>query len=172
MRPPGVEPGSQAWEACMMPLHYRRACFECFSENIAAGGRNRSRNRRGRNCCGCTAAKQKLVPLALVFRAVLRALMCSKGFWNGVRVRPRPAPAAAARRIHGSKPPAAARKSTVQSRPRPLEKFTVQSRPRPLAKSTVQSRPRPLGRRGPPSLEGGSRRIWSQVAPLRGATWS
>ena len=23
-RPPGVEPGSQAWEACMMPLHYRR----------------------------------------------------------------------------------------------------------------------------------------------------
>ena len=24
MRPPGVEPGSQAWEACMMPLHYKR----------------------------------------------------------------------------------------------------------------------------------------------------
>ena len=21
---PGVEPGSQAWEACMMPLHYMR----------------------------------------------------------------------------------------------------------------------------------------------------
>ena len=24
MRTPGVEPGSQAWEACMMPLHYMR----------------------------------------------------------------------------------------------------------------------------------------------------
>ena len=26
MRTPGVEPGSQAWEACMMPLHYVRSC--------------------------------------------------------------------------------------------------------------------------------------------------
>ena len=24
MRMPGIEPGSQAWEACMMPLHYMR----------------------------------------------------------------------------------------------------------------------------------------------------
>ena len=24
MRLPGVEPGSQAWEACMIPLHYMR----------------------------------------------------------------------------------------------------------------------------------------------------
>ena len=24
LRKPGVEPGSQAWEACMMPLHYMR----------------------------------------------------------------------------------------------------------------------------------------------------
>ena len=24
MRPPGVKPGAQAWEACMLPLHYRR----------------------------------------------------------------------------------------------------------------------------------------------------
>ena len=26
MRMPGVEPGSQAWEACMIPLHYMRFC--------------------------------------------------------------------------------------------------------------------------------------------------
>ena len=26
VRMPGVEPGSQAWEACMMPLHYMRCC--------------------------------------------------------------------------------------------------------------------------------------------------
>ena len=26
VRMPGVEPGSQAWEACMMPLHYMRHC--------------------------------------------------------------------------------------------------------------------------------------------------
>ena len=26
MRPPGVEPGAQAWEACMLPLHYGRSC--------------------------------------------------------------------------------------------------------------------------------------------------
>ena len=25
MRMPGVEPGTQAWEACMMPLHYMRS---------------------------------------------------------------------------------------------------------------------------------------------------
>ena len=25
-RLPGVEPGAQAWEACMLPLHYRRSC--------------------------------------------------------------------------------------------------------------------------------------------------
>ena len=24
MRMPGVEPGSQAWEACLIPLHYMR----------------------------------------------------------------------------------------------------------------------------------------------------
>ena len=24
MRLPGVEPGAQAWKACMLPLHYRR----------------------------------------------------------------------------------------------------------------------------------------------------
>ena len=28
MRTPGVEPGSQAWEACMMPLHYVRRCYK------------------------------------------------------------------------------------------------------------------------------------------------
>jgi hypothetical protein len=27
MRTPGVEPGSQAWEACMMPLHYVRSRY-------------------------------------------------------------------------------------------------------------------------------------------------
>ena len=27
MRMPGVEPGSQAWEACMMPLHYMRSAY-------------------------------------------------------------------------------------------------------------------------------------------------
>ena len=28
LRMPGVEPGSQAWEACMMPLHYMRWCMQ------------------------------------------------------------------------------------------------------------------------------------------------
>ena len=27
MRQPGVEPGAQAWEACMLPLHYWRSCI-------------------------------------------------------------------------------------------------------------------------------------------------
>ena len=27
VRMPGVEPGSQAWEACMIPLHYMRCCI-------------------------------------------------------------------------------------------------------------------------------------------------
>ena len=42
LRTPKVEPGSQAWEACMMPLHYVRlhdaldtACFEPSSSQIA-----------------------------------------------------------------------------------------------------------------------------------------
>ena len=29
MHTPGVEPGSQAWEACMMPLHY-----VCYDNNL------------------------------------------------------------------------------------------------------------------------------------------
>ena len=35
MRTPGVEPGSQAWGACMMPLHYARRCKQPCQE---AGG--------------------------------------------------------------------------------------------------------------------------------------
>jgi hypothetical protein len=37
LRTPGVEPGSQAWEACMMPLHYVRSCagFRCKRCNVA-----------------------------------------------------------------------------------------------------------------------------------------
>ena len=31
MRMPGVEPGSQAWEACMMPLHYMRSCCKTLA---------------------------------------------------------------------------------------------------------------------------------------------
>lgn len=30
MRMPGVEPGSQAWEACMIPLHYVRVWLGFF----------------------------------------------------------------------------------------------------------------------------------------------
>ena len=33
MRTPGVEPGPQAWEACMMPLHYVRQC-QCSSTQL------------------------------------------------------------------------------------------------------------------------------------------
>ena len=32
MRMPGVEPGSQAWEACMMPLHYMH--YETFGSQM------------------------------------------------------------------------------------------------------------------------------------------
>ena len=28
MRQPEVEPGAQAWEACMLPLHYWRSCYQ------------------------------------------------------------------------------------------------------------------------------------------------
>ena len=34
MRMPGVEPGSQAWEACMIPLHYMRIVTPNVSKNI------------------------------------------------------------------------------------------------------------------------------------------
>ena len=37
MRMPGVEPGSQAWEACMMPLHYMRLGGSEFLRGPAAG---------------------------------------------------------------------------------------------------------------------------------------
>ena len=36
MRTPGVEPGSQAWEACMMPLHYVRHCTQAPPARIHA----------------------------------------------------------------------------------------------------------------------------------------
>ena len=29
MRTPGIEPGAQAWEACMLPLHYERLLILC-----------------------------------------------------------------------------------------------------------------------------------------------
>ena len=35
MRLPGVEPGAQAWEACMLPLHYRRP-YCCGPQSISA----------------------------------------------------------------------------------------------------------------------------------------
>ena len=35
MRMPGVEPGSQAWEACMMPLHYMRHAITNASLSLA-----------------------------------------------------------------------------------------------------------------------------------------
>ena len=40
VRMPGVEPGSQAWEACMMPLHYMRFLHipiqQCYCQQCAA----------------------------------------------------------------------------------------------------------------------------------------
>ena len=36
MRTPGVEPGSQAWEACMMPLHYVRHCTQMLPARDSA----------------------------------------------------------------------------------------------------------------------------------------
>ena len=46
LRTPGIESGSQAWEACMIPLHYVRAdsgsdaiaCFSDHPENWTVGG--------------------------------------------------------------------------------------------------------------------------------------
>lgn len=34
MRLPGVKPGAQAWEACMLPLHYRRSCKSKHQEAL------------------------------------------------------------------------------------------------------------------------------------------
>ena len=42
MRMPGVKPGSQAWEACMMPLHYMR-CLECSLQTQSVKQRWRDR---------------------------------------------------------------------------------------------------------------------------------
>ena len=40
MRMPGVEPGSQAWEACMMPLHYVRSQKPSFARETLAEWQN------------------------------------------------------------------------------------------------------------------------------------
>ena len=39
MRRPGIEPGSQEWESCMIPLHQRRTlwAFGCFTEKYPGG---------------------------------------------------------------------------------------------------------------------------------------
>ena len=63
MRPPGVEPGSQAWEACMMPLHYMRcallaaarlkrspALHSNFKTTKTTGGAGDMRNCKGCPC--------------------------------------------------------------------------------------------------------------------------
>ena len=48
MRTPGVEPGSQAWEACMIPLHYVR----CYSL-IFNGGNLKCRIAKGADLQYC-----------------------------------------------------------------------------------------------------------------------
>ena len=35
MRLPGVEPGAQAWEACMLPLHYRRSYNNSIRDTVS-----------------------------------------------------------------------------------------------------------------------------------------
>ena len=50
MRMPGVEPGSQAWEACMIPLHYMRShlcstAAACYAGLPSLGARPPSRAR-------------------------------------------------------------------------------------------------------------------------------
>ena len=35
MRPPGIEPGAQAWEACMLPLHYELWCLSLRNGHMA-----------------------------------------------------------------------------------------------------------------------------------------
>ena len=40
MRTPGLEPGSQAWEACMMPLHYVRSQKPSFARETLAEWQN------------------------------------------------------------------------------------------------------------------------------------
>ena len=41
VRMPGVEPGSQAWEACMMPLHYMR--LETEAKSLFDGAKQKKR---------------------------------------------------------------------------------------------------------------------------------
>ena len=45
MRRPGIEPGSQEWESCMIPLHQRRA-GDCDYQ-IEDWSQSRSKNRNG-----------------------------------------------------------------------------------------------------------------------------
>ena len=39
VRRPGIEPGSQEWESCMIPLHQRRTAWasECLGEKYKSG---------------------------------------------------------------------------------------------------------------------------------------
>ena len=46
MRMPGVEPGSQAWEACMMPLHYMRHVRVSDSDGARAARRTEDEDMR------------------------------------------------------------------------------------------------------------------------------
>ena len=79
MRMPGVEPGSQAWEACMIPLHYMRVMM----------WKNHSycRHKRLALCISykvwmlesrCSQETSKKI-------CILHSLNCSKGFQKGNR---------------------------------------------------------------------------------------
>ena len=57
MRTPGVEPGSQAWEACMMPLHYVRSCNEV---KFGTHYQKRSIEARHRKFAATTDAKKAM----------------------------------------------------------------------------------------------------------------
>lgn len=67
LRMPGVEPGSQAWEACMMPLHYMRACMSCAlmaPNGTQAGARAgpRASPRAGRRPCRGVPCQTRRAP--------------------------------------------------------------------------------------------------------------
>ena len=45
MRRPGIEPGSQEWESCMIPLHQRRTSY--YNNQIEDWFQSRSKNENG-----------------------------------------------------------------------------------------------------------------------------
>ena len=82
LRKPGVEPGSQAWEACMMPLHYMRLRCDfrasTYESYVMCFGTTNSHCSHQHQCCSVMSCCCDIccIPVASIIEFIHITLPC------------------------------------------------------------------------------------------------